>query len=79
MKAIKLFFQNTSINPQLLSNIIFKEACTNYLSQVCSIMVNTTSLNTEKDADNKHLVNQSNAAINNVIHTLECIFCLNKI
>ena len=49
--TVKLFPKNTSVNAELLFNIISKEAFRNYLPQVCSVMADTTSLNTGKNLE----------------------------
>ena len=46
--AVKSFPNNTAVKAELLFNIISKEACSNYLSQVCSGKADTTSPNTGK-------------------------------
>ena len=68
--AVKSLPKNTPVNAKLLFGTISREACTNFLSQVCSIMVDTISLNTGKRAaDNKRLVDHFNAAIGRGIHS----------
>ena len=46
--TVKSFPKNTPVSAKSLFNTISKEACSNFPSQVCSILVDTISLNTRK-------------------------------
>ena len=78
--AVKSFPAGVSVTAQTVFNAIVNEVCGPCISNVFSIMADTTSLNNgKKSGVNKRLVDFFNENVGHDIHVLECMFHVNEI
>ena len=77
---VKSFPNEMSVNAELLFRTIIEETSCDILQKVCSVMADTTALNTGRISGvNKRLEDYFNGKVGHDIHTLECLFHVNEI